>query len=88
MHIFFDNVFDAEEVVQEDERPAWSGDEKKWKILNKWVVQFFDQLKKGLELFRKAEEVLQEGRVVLTPYGGRIEYMVNNTPLGFVKESK
>ena len=88
MHIFFDNVFDAEEVVQEDERPGWSGDAKKWKILNKWVVQFFDQLKKGLELFRQAEEVLQEGRVVLTPYGGRIEYVVNNTPLGSVKEPK
>jgi hypothetical protein len=51
MHIFFDNVFDEYEEGEEFNRAKWNGHEKKWKILNIWVVQFFDQLKKALELF-------------------------------------
>ena len=81
MHIFFDNVFDVYEDADEEQRTKWSGDEKKWKILNKWVVQFFEQLQKALVLFRKSTDVLKKGRIVLTPYGGRMEYTIANTPL-------
>ena len=57
------------------------GNEQKWKILNQWVVQFFEQLKKALILFRHSTDILKKGRIVLTPYGGRMEYAISNTPL-------
>lgn len=82
MHIFFDNVFDVyEECDDQRPNPKWAGNARKWKILNQWVTQFFEQLENALQLFRHPTDTLKKGRIIITPYGGRMEYEIGQTPL-------
>lgn len=98
MHIFFDNVFDEKEkrqsktfndIFEEDElNRQWQENFTDWKILNRYVVQFHDELRKGLRLFHETTRLkfnvadsLKTGKVVITPYGGRVEYSIAGTPL-------
>ena len=96
MHIFFDNVFDEKEkrqsktsndIFEEDElNRQWQENFAEWKILNRYVVQFHNELRKGLRLFHETDrfnvaDSLKTGKVVITPYGGRVEYNIAGTPL-------
>ena len=96
MHIFFDNVFDEKEkrqsktldgIFEEDElNKQWQENFTEWKILNKYVVQFHDELRKGLRLFHETQRFdvinsLTKGKVMITPYGGRLEYNIAGTNL-------
>ena len=96
IHIFFDNVFDEKEKRQsktlndifeeENLNRQWQENFTEWKILNKYVVQFHNELRKGLRLFHESEsfnvaDSLTTGKVVITPYGGRVEYSIAGTPL-------
>ena len=44
-------------------------------VLNIWVETFKKALERSLRLYQ-LESCLQEGKVILTPYGGRIEYSI------------
>ena len=96
MHIFFDNVFDEKEkkrttpnngLFDEDElNRKWQENFESWKILNKYVVSFHNELKKGLRLFHDQSSfnvmhALSNGKIIITPYGGRIEYDIAGTDL-------
>ena len=76
VNIFFDNVFDSHTSEGENatKKPDWlPAGFKKWETLNQWVRSFGRIFGECL-IESGQKKVLEEGKTILTPYGGRLEY--------------
>ena len=55
-----------------------------WTELNEWVIQFQRVFKEVLQAYGDKEylspKLLQEGKIIRTPYGGRVEYIIAGYP--------
>ena len=79
INIFFDNTFESKNS-RENEKQSLDEDIHTWKVTNEWVASFCDILRKVLGNYGK-ENAWRYAHVYPTPYGGRIVYMIEGTPL-------
>ena len=80
MHIFFDNVFEKKKRQNREGAEGFQ-EANEWLELNQWVVQFLQVMETVLAAYSDgSEKCLHEGKIIRTPYGGRLEYEVAGYP--------
>lgn len=80
MHIFFDNVFEKKKRENREGAEGFQ-EAQEWLELNEWVVQFLRVMETVLAAYGDgAEKILNDGKIIRTPYGGRLEYQVAGYP--------
>ena len=79
INIFFDNVFDNHTTQGKNakKRPEWlPKDFTEWQTLNKYVKSFGRIFGQNL-IAQGQKKALEEAKTILTPYGGRLEYSID-----------
>ena len=80
MHIFFDNVFEKKKREARDNAEGFQ-EADEWLELNMWVHQFIRVMEKVMAAYADgSERCMHEGKIIRTPYGGRIEYKIAGYP--------
>lgn len=80
INILFDNVFESHNCRENPQKtlPSWLPKEfSEWQTLNKWVYNFGTILAELLHQ-RQLGRCVEDAKTVLTPYGGRLEYKIQD----------
>ena len=80
MHVFFDNCF---ETRKRSGNISFMGTDE-WTEVNKYVTRFLAEFRTVLDMHNDdkylPKRLLEQGKIIRTPYGGRVEYEVAGFP--------